>query len=106
MNLQVIKSVQGHPEYVLLPISVYHTMQDDIAEKLKTLQITKSNYVDFVLEDFVDNPIALARIKAKLTQKELADRLGVSQAYISKLESQTAISAKTLNNVMQVLKDN
>ncbi|HHF7345999.1 TPA: helix-turn-helix transcriptional regulator [Legionella feeleii] len=33
--------------------------------------------------DYVDNPVALARIQAGLTQEELASLMGVTQAYIS-----------------------
>jgi ribosome-binding protein aMBF1 (putative translation factor) len=47
-----------------------------------------SDYVQFVLEDYVDNPVALARIKARLKQEDLDERMDVSQAYISKIENQ------------------
>ena len=34
----------------------------------------------------MDNPIHLHRLKAGLSQKDLAEKMNVSQAYISKLE--------------------
>lgn len=55
------------------------------------------------LENYVDSPIALARIKAKVTQKELAKRLGVTQAYISKVEHQTKVTPKLLVKVKAAL---
>lgn len=47
---------------------------------------SKSDYVTFDLADYADNPIALARIKADITQEGLAKRMKVTQAYISKIE--------------------
>jgi transcriptional regulator with XRE-family HTH domain len=63
----------------------------------------KDEYVPFQLEEYITNPIAIARIKAKLTQIELAERLGVSQAYISQLESQVKVTPKTLQKIEQAL---
>jgi len=103
MNLQIIKSIEGHDEYVLLPITVYHSLQKKV-EKLTRTDSDDSDYVPFVLEDYVKNPIALARIKTGRTQEDLAQRMGVSQAYISKLEKQETVTAKMLAKVMNVLK--
>jgi predicted transcriptional regulator len=61
------------------------------------------DYVIFDPQDYVDNPIALARIKAHVTQEEVAKRLNVSQAYISKVENQQRVSAKLLEKVRGVL---
>ncbi|HYF97886.1 MAG TPA: helix-turn-helix transcriptional regulator [Coxiellaceae bacterium] len=104
MNLQVIKSVEGQDEYVLLPINLYHSLNIHSRgdEKLKIK--SSEDYVVFDPADYIDNPIALARIKAGVTQKELAEALKVSQAYVSKLERQDAPSAKTLHKVKEALK--
>lgn len=100
MNLQVINSTNGKPEFVLLPISVYEKLSD----KLKMELITEdSDYVPFVLEDYVDNPVALARMKAHVTQESLAKTMNVSQAYISKLEAQKKVTPKTLEKVHKAL---
>jgi DNA-binding XRE family transcriptional regulator len=98
MNLQVIKSVEGRDEYVLLPISIYNALHDEINMRLKNVK-RKSDYVPFDPADYVDNPIALARIKAGITQEELASKMGVSQAYISKIEAQSKVTAKMLQKV-------
>ena len=47
----------------------------------------------------MDNPVALARINAGITQEELAKRMKVTQAYISKLEAQSKATAKVLKKV-------
>ena len=83
LALQTIKSMQGKPEYVLLPVFVYEQLHETINAVLSKKD---ENYVDFEPSNFIKNPIALKRMKAKITQAELAARLGVSQAYISKIE--------------------
>lgn len=101
MSLQIIKSVEGKDEYVLLPISIYHALRDEIASRMK--KFNPSEYETFNPADYVDNPIALARIKAGLTQDELAARMGVTQAYISKIEAKDNVTAKLILKVKQAL---
>ena len=101
MSVNIIKSLDGE-EYVLLPLRVYRALRKPIEKKLA--EKDDADYVPFELEDYVDNPIALARIKAKLTQEELAQRINVSQAYISKVERQNKVSAKLLERVKKALK--
>ena len=101
MSLQVIHSTQGQPEYVLLPIHIYRELQAEIDQRLQT---KVSEYEPFVLEDYMSNPVALARIKANITQEELAAALKVSQAYISKIERQKSVTAKTLDKINKALK--
>jgi len=102
MNLQTIKSIQGKAEYVLLPVFVYRELHDQIEKKLKKLE-NQNDYVSFNAEDYISNPIALARIKANITQQTLARRMNVTQAYISKIEKQEKITPKLLARVKAVL---
>lgn len=102
MSLQIIKSVDGKDEYVLLPISIYNSLRDQIKERMKKLK-SKADYVAFDPADYVDNPIALARIKAGITQEELAKRMKVTQAYISKIEAQDKVTSKMLHKVKSAL---
>lgn len=102
MNLQIIKSVDGKDEYVLVPISVYNALRDKIKERMEKVK-NKSDFVAFDPADYIDNPIALARIKAGLTQEELAKRMKVTQAYISKIEKQIKVTAKMLQKVKAAL---
>lgn len=100
MNLQIINSIEGKAEYVLLPMHAYQALKPQIDRLIGH----DDTYDEFKLEEFV-NPIALARIKAQLTQEELAERMNVSQAYISKLEAQDKISTKILLKVREALQD-
>ncbi len=102
MNLQIIKSVEGKAEYVLLPIEIYHNLKGEIKKALQEEKI-QSDYVPFDPADYVDNPVALARIEAGVTQKELASRMGVTQAYISKIEKQNVVTLKVLKKVKNAL---
>lgn len=102
MTLQIIKSVDGKAEYVLLPIHVYKELREEISLALKKKNLS-SEYVPFELSDYVDNPVAYARINAGITQEELAKRLKVTQAYISKLENQAHVTPKVLKKVKDIL---
>lgn len=102
MSLQIIKSVDGKDEYVLLPINIYTAMRNQIESRLKKLK-KYSEFVTFDPADYVDNPIALARINAGITQAELAKRMHVTQAYISKIEKSEAITAKMMKKVKLAL---
>lgn len=98
MNLQTIKSMDGKIEYVLLPVAAYHALRHQIAEQLKHAQ-ENEEYEVFDPADYIDNPIALARIQANITQEDLAKLMGVTQAYVSKIESQERVTSKLLHKV-------
>lgn len=106
MTLQTIKSIDGKVEYVLLPVAVYKALKQPIEKELARLTTAAADddYVQFDPGDFVDNPVALARLRAHVRQTELAKRLGVSQAYISKVEKQESVSPELLKRVKAVLK--
>jgi DNA-binding XRE family transcriptional regulator len=107
MNLQKIKSLNGKDEYVLLPVAVYEALKTEIQDELahaKPKTAADEKYVPFVLEDYVDNPVALARIKAHLTQRQLAEHMGVSQAYISKVERQHDVTPALLDRAIQAIR--
>ena len=105
MTLQTIKSLDGKDEYVLLPISVYRSLRGEIEQALAAPRTLPSDaeYLPFTLEDYVDNPVALARMQAHITQQELARRLEVTQAYISKVERQETVTPRLLERVVQAL---
>ncbi|MBU1191065.1 MAG: helix-turn-helix transcriptional regulator [Gammaproteobacteria bacterium] len=103
-KIQVIHSLDGEPEYVLLPYTLYQALQGEFKHKLVSRTAgSKADYVSFDIKDYVDNPVALARIKARMSQSELARRMDVSQAYISKIERQDQVTAKLLQRVMSAL---
>lgn len=107
LNLQIIRSISGKPEFVLIPVAVYNALREQIEDEVAGLEAAADNstdHVPFALEDYVDNPIALARIKANVTQKELAKRLDVTQAYISKIEHQAKVTPKLLARIKAALR--
>lgn len=53
--------------------------------------------------DYIDNPIALARIQAGITQEELAKLMNVTQAYVSKIENQEKVTAKMMQKVTKAI---
>jgi DNA-binding XRE family transcriptional regulator len=102
MNLQTIKSINGKIEYVLLPIDAYNTLRHQIKDALNN-QVFDEDYEPFNPSDYINNPVATLRITACITQKELAKRMHVSQAYISKIENQTHISLKVIQKIKRAL---
>jgi transcriptional regulator with XRE-family HTH domain len=66
--------------------------------------VADDKYVPFVLEDYVDNPVALTRMKAHLTQKQLAERMGVTQAYISKVERQDKVTPMLIERSIKAIR--
>lgn len=57
----------------------------------------------FDVARYISNPVKAARIKAELSQDELALRMGVSQAYVSKLEKARKVSPKVIHQVSLAL---
>ncbi len=103
MNVQTIKAADGQ-EFVLLPIGCYEKLKPQIEEYFDTEN--DDEYVPFVLEHFVKNPIALARARAGLTQKELADLMGCAQSNISQLETGDSVTADALIRVKEAIEKN
>jgi len=106
MSLQIIKSLNGQDEYVLLPVAVYRELKEQIQATLATLverSESEDDYEDFDPADYVQNPIALARLSAGVKQSDLARALGVSQPYLSKLERAGQVSKAALQRVEAAL---
>lgn len=98
MKPQIIQSLEGKDEYVLLPVPIYIDLQEEIDAKLAKFRKGAA------LTEYITNPIIQARLNADITQQELAEKMNVSQAYISKLEKQQKVSAKVLAKVDAALK--
>lgn len=101
MDLQTIKCLNGSDEYVLLPVSVYKRLQAAIDDAMENQQVLDA--VDPGPAQRTNNPVTLMRIRAGLKQKELADLLDVSQAYISKIERNETVSERVLSRVRAAL---
>jgi ribosome-binding protein aMBF1 (putative translation factor) len=61
------------------------------------------DYISFDPANYIQNPIALARIRAPLSREELAQRLGISVFYLGKIERSTQVREKMLARVKGVL---
>jgi DNA-binding XRE family transcriptional regulator len=101
MSLQTIQ-INGR-EFVLIPAICYKHHKIEI-DNLLAAPHSEDEYVPLVPEDYFKNPIALERIKRRVTQKQLAKLLGCSQSYISQLESSTNVSAQSISRVKKALK--
>ena len=87
------------PVFVVLPYKEYLTLTGH-----QTLLPDKPEFVPFVLSEYIKNPIRLKRIEAGLNQKELAQLLGVTQGYISRIESRGfQVSAVLLDKVSNTI---
>ena len=108
MNLQTIKDVQGRAEYVLLPVQIYDVLQEQIDGALSGLETwahPNEDYVDFDPADYVKNPVALARLQARVKQVDLAGYMKVTQSYISKLEHADHVSDEALQKILAALQE-
>ena len=94
--------MDGKVEYILLPVATYHALRHQITEQLKHTQESE-DYEVFDPADYIDNPVALARIQAGITQEELAKLMSVTQAYVSKIENQEKITAKMMQKVTKAI---
>ena len=64
------------------------SFRDDLKERLKDPEFARE-YKALEPEYEIIRQIILSRVEQNLTQKELADRIGVKQSNISRLESGT-----------------
>jgi DNA-binding XRE family transcriptional regulator len=85
-------------------------MQSEIADTVLAAEAhrvladpVEGKLVPFDVARYISNPMKAARIKAELSQEELAVRMGVSQAYVSKLEKARKVSPKVLHQVSLAL---
>jgi len=105
MSIQVIKK-KHKADYVIIPYNEFLEYADEDLIDAAYIQEVLSDPIDgkiieFNFEDYVNNPVHLCRLRVGLSQKELAKKMNVSQAYISKLEKMETVSAKALKKVSE-----
>ncbi|MDP2380286.1 MAG: helix-turn-helix transcriptional regulator [Sulfurimicrobium sp.] len=81
-KLQIIYE-QGKPAFAVIPYEEYLALTNNCEESARD---DDEEYVPFILSDYINNPVRVARIKAGVTQKDLAACLAVTQGYVSKIE--------------------
>jgi len=74
----------GKPAFVVIPYDDYVVLAG--AKARRSQKSGQHEFVPFVLDEFIRNPIRVLRIEAELNQSQLAKRLGVSQGYVSRIE--------------------
>ncbi|MFZ5759543.1 MAG: type II toxin-antitoxin system prevent-host-death family antitoxin [Thermodesulfobacteriota bacterium] len=98
MNVQIIEK-NGKPEWAVIPYSEYKKLQEaledaedikDIEENLKAIQEGKENTIPGeVTFSIIDgtNPIRAWREYKNIKMNELAQKVGISAAYLSQIEN-------------------
>lgn len=105
---QIIKDFQGRSQFVVIPHSVYERLKERIDAELDAqrqsvaVSSAADNEEGFAANPF-KNPITLMRMRAGLKQKELAEALGITQAYVSKMENAETVSPRFVGKVRAAL---
>ncbi len=102
MNLQTIQ-LNGR-DFVLIPALCYKAKKKQIDQLVSDVQ-EDDDLIPFVVEDYFDNTVVLARMKTGVTQYKLAKLMKVSQSYISQLEKNDNVSRGVMIKVKRALKD-
>ena len=109
MKIQIIRE-NSRPKFAVVPWEIFVRLQDEIEDLVLAAEAKRvlpdpveGELVPFDITRYISNSVKAARIKAELSQEELALRMGVSQAYISKLEKARTISPKVLHQVAGAL---
>ncbi len=98
MEYQTIKE-NGRVKFVILPVKLFQALLDRLGDQsdLRAIREAKAEplYDQQEAEDYIFmNPVKRERVERGWTQQELARRLGVKQATISKWERQDAVYRK------------
>ena len=94
MSAQIIEK-DGVPEFAVLPYAEYERLlaiaedKMDAADVLAYREAREESFPESLVDALVngDHPIKVYRNYRRLTQQELADRIGKSKPYIAKLEA-------------------
>ena len=94
MSAQIIEK-DGIPAFAVLPFAEYERLvaiaedKIDAADVLAYRQAREESFPDTLIDLLVkgDHPIKVYRNYRRLTQQELANRIGKSKPYVAKLEA-------------------
>ena len=111
MNLETVE--RNSQKFVLVPIEQYNQLLSDI-EMLKDIRdfrsakaVDEETFPAEVINRLIlneDNPIKVYREYRELTQKQLADKVGVQRAYLAEIETgRKSGSVKTLKAIAEAL---
>lgn len=86
----------NQPAFAVIPYDDYIKLVGNNSDDNET--------VPFVLIDYIQNPIRVARIEANLSQQDLADKMKVTQGYISRIEGRNfKVSDKLIRKIKSAL---
>ncbi len=89
---------ENKPAFAVIPYDDYIKLVGNSKDE------DDNDTVPFLLTDYIQNPIRVARIQANLSQQELAERLNVSQGYISRIEGRGfKVTDKLMHKIKGVL---
>ena len=111
MNFETVE--RNSQKFVLVPIEQYNQLLSDI-EMLKDIRdfrsakaVDEETFPAEVINRLIlneDNPIKVYREYRELTQKQLADKVGVQRAYLAEIETgRKSGSVKTLKAIAEAL---
>ena len=111
MNLETVE--RNNQKFVLVPIERYNQLLADL-EMLKDVRdfrsakaIDEETFPAEVINRLIlneENPIKVYREYRELTQKQLADKVGIQRAYLAEIETgRKSGSAKTLKAIAEAL---
>ncbi len=111
MNFETVE--RNSQKFVLVPIEQYNQLLSDI-ETLKDIRdfrsakaVDEETFPAEVINRLIlneDNPIKVYREYRELTQKQLADKVGVQRAYLAEIETgRKSGSVKTLKAIAEAL---
>ena len=109
-GIEAIKQGQGARTTVGLPSDVKTIraktgLSQSVFAGLEAWADQEEDYVDFDPADYVDNPVALARMKAQVKQIDLARYMKVTPSYVSKLEHADQVSDEAWQKVKAALQE-
>ena len=111
MNLETVE--RNNQKFVLVPIERYNQLLADL-EMLKDVRdfrsakaVDEETFPAEVINRLIlneENPIKVYREYRELTQKQLADKVGIQRAYLAEIETgRKSGSAKTLKAIAEAL---
>ncbi len=111
MNLETVE--RNNQKFVLVPIERYNQlladleMLKDVRDFRSTKAVDEETFPAEVINRLIlneENPIKVYREYRELTQKQLADKVGIQRAYLAEIETgRKSGSAKTLKAIAEGL---
>ena len=111
MNLETVE--RNGQKFVLVPVEQYNQLLEDL-EMLRDIRdfrggkaVDEETFPAEVINRLIlneENPIKVHREHRELTQKQLADKVGVQRAYLAEIETgRKSGSVKTLKAIAEAL---